>query len=72
MEQILPLDEMTTAEKLRALEELWEDLSRTPEDIPSPEWHADVLRAREQRMKDGTAQLVDWSEAKSRIKDAVK
>jgi hypothetical protein len=69
MERSLPLDEMTTSEKLRVLEQIWEDLCRTPENIPSPSWHADVLRARERRIREGSAEFIDWTEAKNRIRD---
>jgi len=68
MQVIIPLDNMTTEDKLRAIEHIWEDLLRTPEDIPSPAWHVDVLRAREDRARDGSAQLGDWTEAKRRIR----
>jgi hypothetical protein len=43
MDLAIPLDKMTTIEKLRAIEEIWDDLRRTAEHIPSPAWHADVL-----------------------------
>jgi hypothetical protein len=39
----LPLDQMTIADKLAAMESLWADLSRRPNDLPSPDWHRDVL-----------------------------
>lgn len=68
MARALPLDEMTTAEKLQMLELLWTDLSRQPEDVPSPSWHGDVLREREQQ--DG--EFVDWVEAKQRLRDRRK
>ena len=47
MDIALPLDQMTAAEKLPAMELLWDDLCSYPEDIPSPAWHAEVLRPRE-------------------------
>lgn len=72
MERSLPLNEMTTSEKLRVLEQIWEDLCRTPESIPSPAWHADVLRAREKRTREGSAQFIDWTEAKDKIRDTAK
>ena len=59
-------------EKLRALEEIWEDLGREPEAIPSPAWHADVLAAREDRIRAGTSQFADWAEAKRRIQDRTR
>ena len=44
----LPLDQMTLADKLQIMEVLWEDLSRKPNELPSPSWHRDVLRERKQ------------------------
>ena len=68
----IPLDKMTTVDKLRALEDIWNDLQRVPKDVPSPAWHADVLRARENRVREGTARFGDWTEAKGRIRDQAK
>ncbi len=72
MELALPLDQMTTAEKLRALEQIWEDLCRTPDEVPSPSWHAGVLKDREARVRNDSSQFVDWAEAKQKIRDAIK
>ena len=55
MNLTLPIDQMTTAEKLRVLEAIWESLCRRPNDIPSPSWHADVLRNREKSVQDGSS-----------------
>lgn len=66
------LDKMTTADKLRALEEIWADLQRNPEDVPAPAWHGDVLRAREAREKEGVSQFGGWTEAKARIRERTK
>ncbi len=64
---VLPLDKMTTAEKLRLIEDIWADLSRQPENIPSPSWHEEVLMGREDKVKEGAAVFSDWAEAKQRI-----
>jgi len=72
MEVALPLEQMTTADKLRVLEVVWDDLSRSPQNVPSPAWHEDLLRAREERLRNGTARMVDWPEAKQQIRDAVR
>lgn len=68
----IPLRKMTIPDKLRALEEIWEDLLRTPKDIPSPSWHGDVLHAREDRVREGTSRYGDWTEAKHRIRERTK
>lgn len=64
----LPLAKMTVAEKLRTIDAIWSDLLHTPANIPSPAWHADVLAAREARIKAGKSVFVDWSEAKDTIR----
>lgn len=69
MKLTIPLDEMTTVEKLQALEEIWADLQRAPEELPSPGWHADVLAAREHRVREGTSGFSDWETAKARIRE---
>ncbi|MBS0165914.1 addiction module protein [Nitrospira sp. CMX1] len=67
----LPLKAMSLHEKLTAMEALWEDLARTPEDIESPAWHKDVLDERRQRLTDGQSQFVDWETAKAEIRNKV-
>ena len=72
MDVQLPLDSMTTLDKLRVLERIWDDLQRRPEEVPSPSWHGDVLENREDRIKEGSSQFLDWTEAKARIRDRSK
>jgi hypothetical protein len=71
MDMSIPLKKMTIIEKLRAIEEIWENLLRDSENIPSPAWHADVLSAREQRIRDGKSQFSDWNDAKPRIRKKI-
>ena len=68
----LPLEQMTAADKLQAIEEIWADLADAPEDVPSPSWHADVLRAREKRIADGTSRFLDVEEAKQAVRERLK
>lgn len=69
MNVLLPLDKMTTAEKLGAMEALWRDLSRDENSFESPVWHGDVLREREQRVEDGKESYVAWDVAKKDLRD---
>jgi hypothetical protein len=64
----IQLNKMTTPDKLRVLEDIWNDLQRTPKEIPSPSWHADVLHAREKRLREGKSEFTDWTDAKRRIR----
>nr|VFK23115.1 MAG: Putative addiction module component [Candidatus Kentron sp. LFY] len=70
----IPLEKMTTTDKLRAIEEIRADLIRNldaneSERVPSPSWHADVLRAREQRIANGASRLLDIAEAKQAVRE---
>jgi hypothetical protein len=69
VEVTLPLDKMTVAEKLRAMELLWADLSRNDAQFESPAWHEDVLRDREARVKSGKEAFMDWETAKKQLRD---
>lgn len=72
MEAALRLDKMTVAEKLRAMEALWADLSRDETQIESPAWHGDVLHDREAKIKSGKEKFIDWETAKKQLRDPRK
>jgi hypothetical protein len=72
MGTMVPLDKMTTVEKLREMERLWDDLCRNPEDVPSPSWHETVLAEREGQVAKGEIGFIDLDEAKERIRRATR
>ena len=67
MQVTIPLDKMNVSEKLRALEDIWDDLCQAEDVIPSPEWHKDVLQTREKRIQEGETKFVELDEAKRRV-----
>ena len=50
----LPLKEMTTQDKLVVMEQLWDNLCRSPEDVLSPAWHGEILSVREGEVREGS------------------
>ena len=72
MDISLPLDKMTSLDKISVMEKLWDDLCRDPESIPSPTWHKDVLEAREKEVNEGKAEFTSFDRAKERIRDQVR
>jgi len=72
MNMPLSLEKMTISEKLAAIELLWDDLCRFPEDVPSPPWHGEILAEREKSVLDGEASFSDLNEAKKRIGKAIQ
>ena len=69
MRVALPLDKMTTSDKLRVIEDVWDDLCRSNADIPSPAWHADILSTRERQIRNGNAEFLELDEAKKRLRN---
>ena len=59
------LSTLPLAQRLEAMEVLWESLSHDSAYDPSPAWHADVLAQRVREIDAG--QATDWADAKSRI-----
>ena len=69
MQVTIPLDRMTTLEKLRVIEDVWDDLCHSKEEIPSPAWHADVLRFREHQVRNGETTFLELNEAKRVLRE---
>lgn len=72
MQFALPLKDMTTADKLRVMEELWADLSHDESKEPSPSWHEEVLKEREAKINSGEENFLDWETTKTELRDRLK
>ena len=71
MQVTLPLEKMSTEEKIQTMETLWEDLCKKADSLSSPLWHKDILQKREEMIKNGDDEFVDWEKAKKHIRDTV-
>ena len=69
MATTVDLEAMTTADKLRLMENLWQDLSARNNDIASPDWHGDVLAGRERLTASGEEKFIPWDTAKKQLRD---
>lgn len=69
----LPLDQMTAEEKLQLIDILWESLDReSPNEIPLPEWHREILREREKLMEASEEHFIPLEELDQHVKDVLK
>ena len=59
---------MTTADKLRLMEDLWQNLATEDLEIPSPSWHRDVLAERERLITSGEGSYIAWEVAKKQMR----
>ena len=68
MDAVLPLDQMTVEEKLRAMEAIWRSLSKLEDQVPVPDWHKQVLDERQRQIDAGEATFVSLEEMKERVR----
>jgi sugar-specific transcriptional regulator TrmB len=64
----LTIKKMSWDEKLRAMEELWESLSREESRLESPAWHRQALRETTSRYRTGEEKPIDWAAAKQELR----
>jgi len=60
---------MSREEKLQALEAIWADLAKDAAAVESPPWHEDVLKETQARVNAGQERVLDWPEAKRKLRD---
>lgn len=68
----LQLNQMTTKDKIRTMESLWDDLCRHANAVASPSWHKGVLSQREKSLVKGKDKFIDWNKEKGRIRKYLK
>jgi Putative addiction module component len=71
MSVAIKLEQMTTADKISAMEYLWDDLCRHASESLSPAWHNDLLVQREDAVTVGESQFLDWEQAKKKIRESL-
>ena len=62
------LAEMTTLDKLRLMEDLWQNLSENETELVSPSWHGEVLKERDRLITSGEESYIDWEAAKKQLR----
>jgi hypothetical protein len=71
MIQAAEIERMGLHERLQTMELLWDSLSRTPEAVPSPEWHGEVLGQRLAKVERGEAEFLTLAQLKERLQPRV-
>ena len=64
----LAIENMSRDEKLLAMEELWESLSRDEARLESPPWHKEALRETVARHDAGKEPPIDWDASKRELR----
>jgi len=60
--------DLSPSEKLQLVEDLWDDLAASPQDVPLHEWQLEELDRRKANLKNNAAPTLTWGEIKRRIR----
>jgi putative addiction module component (TIGR02574 family) len=61
--------DLSPAEKLQLVEDLWDDLAATPEAIPVHDWQKEELARRKTNLTKNPASGLAWKEVKRRVRE---
>ena len=60
--------ELSAAEKLQLVEDLWDDLSANPADVPLLDWQIEELDRRKANLQSHPITISSWEEVKARVR----
>ncbi len=68
----IAIENLSVAEKIVLMERLWDELSRRPTDVASPDWHGDILDRRRAAVREGRTAFIEWDDAKKRLRERLQ
>jgi len=60
--------DLSPSEKLQLVEDLWDDLAATPEDVPVHDWQKEELTRRKANLLKNPASGLSWEEVQRRVR----
>jgi len=72
VQTVPPVNEMTTAQLDELIEALQEARSIRSEREEPPAWHGEILRQREEAIKNGTDRFLTLDEVEARLRERVR
>jgi len=61
--------DLSPSEKLQLVEDLWDDLAATSEDVPVHPWQKEELERRKANLAQNPASGLSWDEVKRRVRN---
>ena len=68
MQNTIEIGHLSREEKLRIMEDIWDDLSKNETEVQSPSWHQGALRKTKMQVDSGQETIVDWKSAKQELR----
>ena len=66
--EIQTVFDLSPAEKLQLVEDLWDDLAATPEAVPVHDWQVEELARRKANLVKNPASGLTWAEVQRRVR----
>ena len=60
--------DLSPAEKLQLVEDLWDDLAASPTEVPVHDWQKEELARRKANLMNNPASGLSWDEVKQRVR----
>jgi putative addiction module component (TIGR02574 family) len=60
--------DLSPSEKLQLVEDLWDDIAATPEEVPVHDWQKEELARRKERLSRNPGTGLTWEEVRERIR----
>jgi putative addiction module component (TIGR02574 family) len=64
---IAEISKLPLNEKIEIMEAIWEDLRSQAETVPVPDWHKDLLDARQKAVEEGREKVHEWNEVRKSL-----
>ena len=65
---VLSVFELSPAEKLQLVEDLWDDLAASPSSVPVQEWQKAELARRKANLMSNPVSAISWDEVRQRVR----
>jgi putative addiction module component (TIGR02574 family) len=66
--ELMSIFDLSPSEKLQLVEDLWDDLAATPEDVPVHDWQKEELNRRKAHLTNHPSSGLLWKEVKNRVR----
>lgn len=67
MSATLDLKQMSRPEKVRLMEEIWQDLSADEQKVESPSWHGEIIAERVAKVEGGKATFLTLEQLEAQL-----
>ena len=63
------IESLSVPQKLELVDRIWSSLCATPDSVPSPDWHEELIAERLTRLENGEATISSLEDVKKRLEN---